>query len=105
MSTYNFQIDLSLARFGSLVVSGTGEIHGRGRDPYKWVRRLTPIEREAVRAGCLVVVHRGASTHSGNPPYRKVIYTKAGRYTHRVPSADEQKAIEQAISEEERGSW
>jgi hypothetical protein len=100
MSTYTFQIDLSLARFGSLVVSGTGEIHGRGRDPYKWVSRLTPIEREAVLAGCLVVVHRGASTHGGNPPYRKVVYTN-GRYTHRVPTADEQKAIEQAISEEE----
>jgi hypothetical protein len=29
-----------------------------------------------------------------------VVYTN-GRYTHRVPTADEQKAIEQAISEEE----
>ncbi len=84
------------------IISSTGEIHGHGRDPYKWVSHLTAGERAAVRDGRLVGAHRGASTHGGHPPYRKVIYTN-GRYTHRVPDAEEQNTIEQAISEEERG--
>jgi len=76
-----------------LMISSTGEIHGHGRDPYKWVSYLTAVERAAVRDGRLVVVHRGASTHGGYPAYRKVVY-QAGRYTHRVPNAIERRAIE-----------
>ena len=32
-----------------ITVSKTGEIHGRGSDPYKWVSRLTSREREIVQ--------------------------------------------------------
>jgi len=79
------------------IISATGEVHGWGSHPHKWVSYLGAPVRAVVRAGGLVVVMRGASTHGGHPPYRKVIYRR-GRYTHRVPDASEQAAIEQAIA-------
>ena len=40
----------------TVLFSKTGELHGAGRDPYKWVSRLTRREREAVKRGDLVVI-------------------------------------------------
>jgi len=85
-----------------VIISSTGEVHGWGRHPYKWVSRLTPSERTAVQDGALVVVERGASTHSGHPPYRKVVYSW-GRYRHRVPTGLEQATINQAIYSKTKG--
>jgi hypothetical protein len=76
------------------IISTTGEVHGWGSHPYKWVSYLTPDERAAVRRGSLVVF----AVDGGHPPYRKVIYSPAYGYTHRVPDASEQAAIEQSIA-------
>jgi len=65
------------------IVSRTGEQHGWGSHPYKWVSGLTPQERQAVRAGRVVLITRGVRTHGGNPNYRRVFYVR-GRYIPRV---------------------
>jgi hypothetical protein len=70
------------------VYSSTGEKHGRGSMPYRWVSGLTDRERELVREGFPVVIDRGVSTHAGNPPVRACIYTHDGRYDCRVPAPD-----------------
>ena len=75
-----------------MIISTTGELHGSGRDPYKWVSYLTRAERQAVQDGELVLI-LDAPTHGGNPPYRKVVYQN-GRYNHRVPTQEEQNLIE-----------
>ena len=81
-----------------VIVSRTGEIHGAGSDPWKWVSRLTEGERTHVKRGGTVLVW-GGSTHGGHPPWRKVLY-RNGRYTHRVPTALECAAAERAINRE-----
>ena len=78
-----------------VIISHSGEIHGQGSDPFRWVSYLTKEERNAVKDGELVVV-LGGSTHSGYPPYRKVVY-EVRRYMHRVPSEYEQEKINKVL--------
>ena len=83
----------------TILFSKTGELHGAGRDPYKWVSRLTPNERAAVKRGDLVVIRSREKrwTHAGCPPYRKAILTGENRWVHRVPTKEERFRIDHAL--------
>ena len=82
-------------KVSNVIISTTGELHGSGSDPYKWVSYLRPAEKQAVKDGELVLIW-DAPTHGGNPPYRKVVYQN-GRYNHRVPTQEEQEFIKDKI--------
>jgi len=73
-----------------VMISMTGEGHGWGSDPYKWVSRLTEEERAAVRRGELVFITGCPASARGikGVYVRKVIW-KNGRYVHRVPETEE----------------
>ena len=45
-----------------IMVSESGEIHGMGSQPYRWVSKLTKSERDHVRAGGIVLI-RDTNTH------------------------------------------
>ena len=83
-----------------IVISKTGEIHGSGSQPFKWVSYLSKEEQNAVKQGKAVVIVRGASTHGGNPEFRRVIYD-GGRYAHRVPCPIICERVEKMLKEED----
>jgi len=63
------------------IISQTGEIHGRGSDPFKWVSGLTDAERQAVRDGRVVLV-RDDNQHPATTAFKRVMF-RHGRYYHR----------------------
>lgn len=73
-----------------IIISKTGEVHGYGSDPYKWVSHLTKEEREAVRAGRVVLVKAGRKSKCGpgGTYWRQAVATPWGRIVQRVPPAD-----------------
>ena len=87
----------------TVIFSKTGELHGAGSAPYKWVSRLTRREREAVKQGALVVIRSRQKRwqHAGHPPYRKAVLTGKYRWVHRVPTPGECLHIEQALQKRE----
>jgi len=66
--------------------SPTGESHGCGSEPYRWVSQLTPTERELVKAGHVVIIDKYVSSNAPQP-IQLVVYAH-GRYNHRVPEQD-----------------
>lgn len=64
------------------IISKTGEIHGKGSDPYKWVSRLTKEERSFVKSGGLVLIEVLGKRKPNQTKYKKVIY-ESGRFNHR----------------------
>lgn len=94
-------------------ISGTGEIHGRGSDPFKWVSGLSEEQRGAVREEAI----RQRDLALGRPnnsepslviirdpmdkgPHRcgyKVVRYQAGRYIHREPTPGQLEVIREAI--------
>lgn len=64
-----------------VIHSTTGYARGSGSEPYRWVAGLTKQEREAVRAGHLVLV---ANTLTRSCDWYEVTY-KSGKWGHRVP--------------------
>jgi len=71
-----------LSKAPVMIFSPTGEKHGSGSDPYRWVSGLTDEERQAVKDSKMVIIG-GAPTHAGHLPVRKVIYGK-GRWDCRT---------------------
>jgi hypothetical protein len=70
-----------------MITSKTGEAHGFGSDPWKWVSFLTTEEKAAIRNGETVLVTGcppcGGSRGTGCT-VRRVIYSKGmRRYLHR----------------------
>lgn len=80
----------------TIIISETGEVHGYGSDPYKWVSHLTAEERAAVRAGQVVLVRAGrkSSRAASGTYWRQAVATPWGRIVHRVPSAEILAAVE-----------
>lgn len=71
-----------------IIFSKTGEVHGYGSEPYKWVSRLTKAERDAVKNGETVIVEADRKSGGGNGTgtyYRQVTYNPGYGYGHRVP--------------------
>jgi len=72
-----------------IMISETGEVHGYGSDPWKWVSYLTKEEKAHVRAGGIVLVKgdrlSGPGAQSGTY-WRQVKRTCSDRYVHRVPT-------------------
>ena len=96
-----------------IYISGTGEIHGRGSDPYKWVSGLSREERQVVQIeekrlvdlalgkfnpdepGIVVLVDP-----MGKGPNRsgyKVVRYRSGRYVHREPTPGQMEVIRKAL--------
>lgn len=71
-------------------ISSTGKVHGYGSDLFKWVSRLTPEERAAVRAGKVVAVRADRPSHPSSPnrTFWRVVVCRAGRFSSRVPSTE-----------------
>lgn len=64
----------------TILVSATGRQHGYGSDPYKWVSGLTAEERDAVRAGAVVLVTGSRQTRELPEGLRDVRRVKHHRY-------------------------
>ncbi len=64
-----------------VIVSDTGTINGRGSDKYKWVSGLSKTEREAVRAGEIVLI-RDKNPHKTTTEYKQVTYVNK-KYGHK----------------------
>jgi len=74
----------------NITITQTGEAHGFGRDKYKWVSRLTPAERAAVKAGDVVLIPNCPPSGGGSglgTRYRQVHFSKS-RWFHRVPKPE-----------------
>lgn len=67
------------------IISKTGKQHGYGRDPYKWVSGLTKEEKEAVKAGKVVIITGCRPAHGTHGTTRRVVKYINGRYVPRVP--------------------
>jgi len=63
------------------IYSQTGYARGSGSAPYRWVAGLTSDEREAVKAGHLVLVE---NTLTNSCDWYEVTY-RGGKYGHRIP--------------------
>ena len=72
-----------------MIVSPTGEIHGRGIDRWRWVSRLSDSERSAVKEGVVVLIADPVQHHRCTD-YKQVTY-QDGRYGHRNWYGDEPK--------------
>ncbi len=69
---------------GALLISQTGEIHGRGSDPYKWVSYLTSTERQHVREGTATVLIPDDNPHYQCAAFKRVFYhPRSGKFYHR----------------------
>ena len=78
---------LEIATQRPIRMSVTGQGHGWGRDPWKWVSRLSRGDRNALRRGEIVVIGDcppAGGTHG--PTYREA-RIEVGRYVHRMPDA------------------
>ena len=62
------------------IISKTGRIHGRGSDTHKWVSKLTQEERDAVRAGDVVLI-ADDNGHYTTTEFKQVHW--CGGYYHR----------------------
>lgn len=71
-----------------IIVSKTGEIHGRGSDPWKWVSRLTDEERRAVRENTAIVLVPDDNGHHMTTPFKRVKFYR-GRYSHKNATPEE----------------
>jgi hypothetical protein len=65
-----------------MIISETGEIHGRGSHQFRWVSRLTQLEREAVQAGVVVLIRDPLYPGRGTTEFKRVTYWR-GKYGHR----------------------
>ena len=78
----------------AVLFSESGVVNGYGSEKYKWVSGLSKPEREAVKAGHVVIVEAARKSGGGNGTgtyYRQVTYTPGHGYGHRVPFlSDEQ---------------
>jgi len=59
-----------------IIISKTGEIHGRGSDSYKWVSFLTSEERKHVREGSAIVLIPDDNPHHECVPYKRVYFRR-----------------------------
>lgn len=66
----------------NIIISETGEIHGRGSMPHKWVSHLSKTEREHVKNGGSVLICDKEAHHNTQCGWKQVIY-RNGRYFHR----------------------
>lgn len=89
----------------TVIISETGEQHGKGTDRYKWVSGLTAHERAAVRSGSALVIVTGSPVCREAPgvlqTVRRVLYRSqgGGRYIPRmVRDEREQAAVLAALS-------
>ncbi len=64
-----------------ITISQTGQIHGRGSMPHRWVSRLSVTERALVRDGGVVLIKDG-NPHHMCTPYKLVTFYR-GHYSHR----------------------
>ena len=80
-------------------VSKTGYVKGWGS---KWVAGLSPVERDLVKAGHLVLVVNGVSKIRGLPPYRVVKYYGRYGYCPRVIDPRFKRLAEKAIKTDKR---
>ena len=66
----------------TVIISETGEQHGKGTDRYKWVSGLTAHERAAVRSGSALVIVTGSPVCREAPgvlqTVRRVLYRSQG---------------------------
>ena len=82
-----------------IMISRTGQQHGAGSDPYKWVSGLTPEERVAAKSGSALVVVTDSPacrdrrlTRSELATVRVVLY-KRGHYVPRCVPAEYEQAV------------
>jgi len=64
-----------------IMVSESGEIHGMGSQPYRWVSKLTKSERDHVRAGGIVLI-RDTNTHYMATDFKRVTLYN-GKFSYR----------------------
>lgn len=70
-----------------LIVSTTAESHGYGSMPYKWCSGLTRSEKQAVKAGEIVVYEDDRLSNGNNGHYlRRVLHNPGRGYTRTVAS-------------------
>lgn len=83
----------------AVVLSSSGELHGAGSDPWKWVSFLSKRDLAALDDGDLVVVRSDEPrwTHAGNPAYR-IAVRRGRRLVHRVPTGEDRRRIDKVIA-------
>lgn len=85
-----------------VIFSESGVVNGYGSERYKWVSKLTTAEREAVKAGNVVIVEGSRPSGGGNGTgtyYRQVTYTPGYGYSHRVPNLTDKQIEEVRYAE------
>ena len=74
-------MNVKTAKEKNIMISETGQIHGRGSKRYRWVSYLSPQEREHVKAGGTVLIKDNHRTYHNQTEYKQVTYYN-GRYGH-----------------------
>ena len=80
MDKQNKQEEIAM---NDVIISPTGVIHGRGRQPHRWVSGLSVEERRAVREGKVVLI-KDDCKHHNTSEYKQVVFSaEHKRYNHK----------------------
>ena len=87
-----------------IIISRTGQQHGAGSDPYKWVSRLTRDEQAACKSGAaLVVVTDSPACRNGFTRREletvRVVRYQSGRYIPRCVPTEHESAVIAALAQ------